>query len=386
MKKALVLALFSLLWSLPAQASVMGIAPGDLIKLKDDHDAGTTEDKVVYYYDQDWFRHPFPNQKVYDSWYKDFSGVKELTKEEMAEIRLAKPITYRPGTRLVKIPSIPKVYAVEPGGVLRWVETESVAKALYGNEWNKRVDDVAESFFTTYKEGTPLTTPVWPTGTFVRRDSDTALYVIEGLQRRYIAPAVLPSLRLNESHVIHGAGGLSDYAEAGAVAEGDWKYLDAAQNSYIDTLPRPSFDFPVGSQPLVAGGEQSLATFRLTSGMPVIIRRMRVRISGPLWNGGSPRLTGIRLVDVNGQNLFGTQQLAVQGSTEETLTFSGAYTMPEKTISIVELKAETAADLGAGAAYTVSIERDGVQLADGGNGALLTDFWPRTAFPTFTVK
>jgi len=386
MKKALILAILSFCWSLPAHASVMGIFPGDLIKLKDDQDPKTIEDKVVYYFDQDWFRHPFPNQRVFESWYKDFSGVKELTREEMAEIRLGRPITYRPGTRLVKIPSIPKVYAVEPGSVLRWVETEAVAKALYGDAWATRVDDVDESFFATYKEGTPLTTPVWPTGTFVRRESDTALYVIEGLQRRYVAPAVLPTLRLNEVHVIRTVDGLSAYAEFGAVTAGDWKYLDAAQNSFIDTLPGPSFDFPVGSQPLVAGTEQSLATFRLTSGMPVVVRRMRVRIAGPLWNGSTPRLTDIRLVDVYGENLFGTQQLAIPGSAEETLTFSGAYTMPGNTISVVELKADTAQDLGTGVTFTVTIERDGVQIADGGNGILLADFWPRTAFPVFTVK
>ena len=71
MKKALILALFSFFWSLPVHASVMGIFPGDLIKLKDDKNPATIEDKVVYYYDQDWFRHPFPNQRELESWYKD---------------------------------------------------------------------------------------------------------------------------------------------------------------------------------------------------------------------------------------------------------------------------------------------------------------------------
>src|SRR5512142_160585 len=120
MKKALWLAIFSLFLAMPAvvpaRATVFGIAPGDLIKLQDDHDPKTLEDRVVYYYDKDWYRHPFPNQKVFQSWYRDFSGVKEITKEEMAQLPLSTPVTYRPGTRLVKIPSIAKGYAVEPGG------------------------------------------------------------------------------------------------------------------------------------------------------------------------------------------------------------------------------------------------------------------------------
>jgi len=386
MKKALILATFSLLWCLPAQASVAGIFPGDLIKLKDDHDPATTQDKVVYYFDQDWNRHPFPNQRVFETWFRDFSGVKEITPAEMAEIRLAAPIAYRPGTRLVKIPSIPKVYAVEPGGVLRWIESEAVAKALYGDAWAKRVDDVPESSFTNYKEGAPITVPAWPTGTFVRRDSDTALFVIDGLRKRHVPPAVLPSLRLNEAQVVRTSSDLSAYADSGDLVEGDWKYLDASENSRIDTASRPQFDFPVGAQTLEAGKEQALAAFRLTSGMPVIVRRMQVTIAGPLWNGDSPSLSDLRFVDVNGNDLFGAQQLSTPGAGQETLVFSGAYTMPANAISVIELKAKTAASLGSGSAFTVTIDRDAVRLADGGNGDPLSDFWPRTAFPAFTVK
>ena len=56
----------------------------------------------------------------------------------------------RPGTKLVKITTDPKVYAVEPGGDLLWVPSEAVAKTLYGDMWAKRVVDVADAFFTNY--------------------------------------------------------------------------------------------------------------------------------------------------------------------------------------------------------------------------------------------
>lgn len=388
MKKALWLAIFSVFLAtpatLPARATVMGINPGDLIKLADDHDPATLTDKVVYYYDVDWYRHPFPNQKVFESWYRDFSGVKELSKEDMAALPLSTPITYRPGTRLVKIPSIPKVYAVEPGGSLRWIETESVAKALYGNDWAKRVDDVPEAFFSNYHEGAPLTTPVWPTGTYVRRPSDTALFSIDGLMKRYVPPMVAVSLRVSDADVI-AAPDLSDYDDTGSVNLGDWKYVDSSQKSYIDTLPRPSFGFPANASPLVAGQAQPLAAFRLTSGMPVIIHQLSATIEGPLWDGSTPLLSDLRFVDVNGQDLFGVKQLESQGSGKETITFSGAYTMPTDTISVIELRAATSPSLPHGAAYKVTIERDGVRLADGGNGDPFTQFYPKKAFPTFTV-
>ena len=285
----------------------------------------------------------------------------------------------------MKIPSIPKVYAVEPGGALRWIETEAVAKALFGDDWAKRVDDVSEAYFSNYHEGAPLTTPSWPTGTYVRRASDTAMFFIDGLKKRYVPPSVLASLRLNDAHVIATSSDLSSFDDAGSITEGDWKYLDASQKSYIDTLPRPQFDFPVSPATLEAGKVQTLAVFRLTSGMPVIIRQLRVTIKGPMWNGTAPRFTDLRFVDVMGQELFGTKQLEQTGADTETITFSGAYTMPERTISVVELNARTVEGLGAGATFTVTLDRAGVQLADGGNGNPLTEYYPRTAFPTFTL-
>lgn len=389
MKKALILAMFSVILALPAapaaRATVFGIAPGDLIKLKDDHDPRTNEDRVVYYYDIDWHRHPFPNQKVFESWYRDFSGVKEITAEEMAQLPLDKPITYRPGTRLVKIPSIPKVYAVEPGGVLRWIESESVAKALYGNDWNKRVDDVPEALFTNYREGAPLTTPVWPTGSIVRLPSDTALYFIDGLSRRYIPPAERVTMRIDDEDVID-VQDLSDYDDGGIVASGDLKYVDTSEKSLVDTLPPPQFDFPANPAPLVKGEEGPLAAFRLTSGMPVIVRQLTATIEGPLWSGSSPNLKDLRFVDVNGEELFGTKQLEMQGSGKETVTFTGAYTMTANTISVIELRAEPSDALASGATFKVTIDRGGVRLADGGNGEPFSVFYPKEDFPTATVS
>ncbi len=389
MKKALYVAFFSLMLAMPAirpaHATVFGIAPGDLIKLKDDHDPKTLEDRVVYYYDTDWYRHPFPNQKVFESWYRDFSGVKELTKEEMAQLPLGKPINYRPGTRLVKIPSIPKVYAVEPGGVLRWIESETVAKALFGDAWNRRVDDVSDAMFTNYREGAPLTTALWPTGSIVRLPGDTALYFIEGLTRRYIPPTVRTEMRIDDADVID-VKDLSAYDDAGLILSGDLKYVDTSEKHYVDTLPRPAFDFPANIAPLEAGTEQPLAAFRLTSGMPVIVRQLTVTIEGPLWSGSTPNLTDLRFVDVKGGELFGTKQLEQQGSGKETVTFTGAYTLPTDTIGIVEFRATTSSALAHGATFKVTVDRGGVRLADGGNGEPFSQFSPKTEFPTTVVS
>ncbi len=112
---------------------------------------------AVYFCGADGKRHAFPNQKIHDSWYAgNFAGVYEVTDAVLASIPLGANVTYRPGVRLVKIQTDPKVYAVAAHGVLRWVTTETVAQALYGADWNKMIDDVPDSFFVDYQIGTPI--------------------------------------------------------------------------------------------------------------------------------------------------------------------------------------------------------------------------------------
>lgn len=390
MKKLLVILALATLaaGAAPAGATVIGINAGDLIKIKNDNDPKTVEDGVVYYLDKDWKRHPFPNSRVFNTWYRDFLQVKEISKADMTDFRMGTSILFRPGTRLVKIPSIPKVYAVEPGGSLRWIETEAVAKALYGNEWAKKVEDVPESYFVGYREGAPLVAPLLPTGTFVRRTSDNALFVIDGTGKRTVPQAVADALRVVEAHVLKVSSGLAEYPDLGTVQGEDPRYGDTAQLDRVETLPAPVIDVPVTARDLGTTGEQALASVRVTSGMPVIVRQVKVTIAGPLWNAGTPLFKDLKFVDPFGENLFGTRQLDTPGAASETHVFSGAYTMPENVGRIIELRATPTSALTKGVTYSVTFERTGMTVADATNGNNLPDFWPKTSLPSSaaTVK
>ncbi len=112
---------------------------------------------AVYFCGADGKRHAFPNQKIHDSWYAgNFAGVYEVSDTVLASIQLGANVTYRPGVRMVKIQTDPKVYAVAAHGVLRWVSSEAVAQALYGADWNQKIDDVPDSFFADYQIGAPI--------------------------------------------------------------------------------------------------------------------------------------------------------------------------------------------------------------------------------------
>ncbi len=124
-----------------------------LIKMRGDGDAATTADAVVYFLAADGYRHAFPNERVYFTWYRNFDNIVKISAADMAKIALGSNVTYRPGTRMVKFTSGNKVYAVDRGGVLRWVTTEAAARVLYGNDWNTRIDDISDALFGSYSFG-----------------------------------------------------------------------------------------------------------------------------------------------------------------------------------------------------------------------------------------
>ncbi len=168
---------------------------GDLIKM-----AGNAS---VYYLGADGKRYVFPNSTTYFSWYPDFSGVVTIPAAELQSYPLGGNVTMRPGTKLVKITTDPKVYAVEPNGVLRGIQTEAQATALYGTNWNKRVVDVPDAFFTNYTTGAALATGATPVGSLVKNASSASVYYYDGSNYRLIAnEAAMTANRFQMANVL----------------------------------------------------------------------------------------------------------------------------------------------------------------------------------------
>jgi hypothetical protein len=127
---------------------VAGINPGDLVKVVN----GTT----VYYVGANSKLYVFPNEKTYKTWYSDFGGVKTIDSSDLAKFGWGGLVTYRPGARMVKFSISPAVYVVDQGGVLYKLKDENMAKELYGDDWNKKIDDINEAFMFSYNFGNDL--------------------------------------------------------------------------------------------------------------------------------------------------------------------------------------------------------------------------------------
>ncbi len=155
-----------------SHATAAQVAAGDLVK---------ASGPSVYYVAQNGKRYGFPNEKTYFSWYTNFSSVKTISSTELASYPLGGNVTYRPGVRLLKVQSDPKVYAVDGPNVLRWIKTEAVAIALYGNGWKAMVDDLPDSFFVNYVIGTDVVSATSFVPSTVTAAYPTIQSVISGL-------------------------------------------------------------------------------------------------------------------------------------------------------------------------------------------------------------
>lgn len=195
-------ALMTVVWSVggallfPGIAQAATIAPGNLIK--------AASSSSVYYYAEDGKRYVFPNEKTYFSWYSDFSSVMTITDAELAAIYIGGNVTVRPGTKLVKITTDPKTYAVSDGcGLLHWIQTEDIAKSLYGDSWNQRIVDVPDVYFQDYEIGSAVSSAIHPDGQVIHYASDASMYylVMGGVKRKLTSSGITAN-KLNTANAV----------------------------------------------------------------------------------------------------------------------------------------------------------------------------------------
>jgi len=200
----------------PVNASA---SAGDLIKM-----SGLSS---VYYLGSDGKRYVFPNEATYMSWYSDFNGVVTIPASELQSYPLGGNVVMRAGTKLVKITTDPSVYAVEPNGVLRKIQSEAQAAALYGTNWNKRVVDVSDAFFTNYTIGAVLANGVIPAGSLVKNAGGAEVFYFDGTNYRSIAnEAAFNANRFAWGNIITA----SSTVTAGGTALSSGEFVNVAQN------------------------------------------------------------------------------------------------------------------------------------------------------------
>lgn len=150
------------------------LSEGDLYK--------TPTESTVFFVGEDRQFSYLPNAETYFTWWRDFSPVQVVPTDCNVSLQQATPpgINFRPGSRLVKITTNPRVYAIEPGNIRRWIANPEVAAALYGENWAQLVRDVHVHHWPNLTEGPAITTAIPHTGQLARRGNESQVYVARG--------------------------------------------------------------------------------------------------------------------------------------------------------------------------------------------------------------
>ena len=215
-----------------APMRVSAASAGDLIKM-----AGNP---AVYYYDGTK-RYVFPNETTYKSWYSDFSGVVTVSQSEMENIDFGGNVTMRPGTWLVKVTTIPKVYAVEPGGVLRWIDSEARATALYGSNWNTKIKDVSDAFWVNYTTGSTVGSDAHTVGTLVKYANNSTVYYVDagGVKRAIASEAALAANMFRD-----------EFVQTTTISYGDGSSVTGKESGLVNVAGSSSSNVVVGGSSL----------------------------------------------------------------------------------------------------------------------------------------
>lgn len=113
----------------------------------------------LYWYAQDSRRYVFPTERTLTTWFPDsLPQIYQLENQELQHISIGGNVTYKPGVRLVKLATDPKIFAIEKGGIMRWIKSESVLEKLYGKNWQEKVDILPDPFFVNYSSGPDIET------------------------------------------------------------------------------------------------------------------------------------------------------------------------------------------------------------------------------------
>jgi hypothetical protein len=131
------------------------VIPGKLTYVR------TAGASTVYYLTDTQTRRAFMSATEYFTYEKDFSPVQVVDESIIAAYDVGKPMPPKPGSVLIKTPSSPRVYAFDPTAtidrpLIRWIPSETLARAFVGVDWAAYVIDVDPTSLVRLEIGQPF--------------------------------------------------------------------------------------------------------------------------------------------------------------------------------------------------------------------------------------
>jgi hypothetical protein len=139
------------------------VTPNESIQVGDTFT--TSSFSEVYIQTVSFGRRVFINDQTYFTYYDSFDTVVNAQDDFIGDYPLEGLVLPKAGTVLVKIQSVPTVYALADNPfdsyapLLRAIESETIAADMYGSNWADYVIDVDSSFFTHFGMGEDIVSP-----------------------------------------------------------------------------------------------------------------------------------------------------------------------------------------------------------------------------------
>lgn len=324
---------------------------------------------AVYYYASNGKRYVFPNQNTFNTWFADFSSVQVISDADLASISIGGNVTYRAGTRLVKIQSDPKTYAVEPGGKLRWVTSEAIAAALWGSAWASTVDDVSDAFFTNYSSGVDITSNAYPTGALVKTAASPDVWYVEGSTKRMVTAAGFTANNFRNAFVVTTSLDLSGLTMGADVTGNETALWDVAQIGGVVVVPpaasgltlsaasdNPSGSTIVSDNSGEQGGQALIGALKLhfTASADGAVQVNTIKVS----RGGISADADIQDVYLYDGDGYATQLAKAGSISNGKISFSnsaGLFTVPAGGSKDVFVRFDLTSATAAGKTFTLSV-------------------------------
>jgi hypothetical protein len=248
--------LMTIAWSmgvaafLPAIAQAEGtveLEPGDIF------DVPESGDKAVFLVTEGMKSRYFPNGETHRSWQADFAGLNHLSLSQAGAfpLDLDQPgVTFRHGSRLVKITTDSKVYAVGPDNMRHWIASEAIAIALYGPAWATLVRDVSPFHWANYGEGSDITEATPHNGQIVRVEGDDTLwYVWDGMRHEISGDLPAPAagdVRVVSAEVLETVADSGDSVTAATVVADPAQGSEEEVEEEVEEGEEPAEETPAG--------------------------------------------------------------------------------------------------------------------------------------------
>lgn len=339
---------------MPAMAAT--ISAGDLIK---------ASGSAVYYYGADGKRYVFPTESTYKTWYADFSSVKTITDAELAAIEIGGNVTVRPGTKLVKITTDPKTYAVAPGGVLRHIDSEERARTLYGDDWAQRVIDIPDAFWVNYTKGDPITTDQHPDGTLIKYEGSDTIYYIQDGKKRAVSDEGFAANNFREEFVVTIPDTIT-YPDGPALTEAESDIITVAGSGSSSSSGSATLsvalapDTPASGIVVASAARYPFTKINLTAtGGDVTVDSITVQRTGL---GNDNAFSNLDLIDADTMLPINTTSKTLNSSHQAI--FTKDFTVPAGTTKSIILAANMASSLSSYSGEVPSLSLVDIQVKD----------------------